>query len=561
MGGNRLTAMNYTTSASNAGSDYLYENDAFFGSATPVANAVKTFITGDRSAGYATVMTFQLQGYVAADTAGACAITGTVPQPGRFYPVVYAKGSAFTTSPSTTGTVYMDEQAYVVDQYFSGQNVFGLTPTTYPVFANLDNEPDIWFYTHQEVQTATEIAYTTFFTNSMSLANALKAQYPHMQILGPAVSGFSQLYWWEPNGAVPGVTNTGYNWFVDLYCNAVTTANTAAGLQVIDAFDFHWYSHVIDPVTGNTIDNTNSYSLTDAQMQAIVQSTRSLWDPYFTENSYITQDTGIGPIKILPRFKDKIAHSGSNMKLAITEYSNGGGNSIAGCIAQADNLGIFGAQGVYLACWYPTYQGLFASMVSGFNAFRNFDGAGGNYGETSVATTVTSVATSTVTSGSANIAVTSISNNTLIGTTVTFSATVGTGSGQLLSGTPYYVIDQTSTYIQVSLTSGGAAITPNGSGTPNVTSNAIPDVAAYVSTSTTHTGRVVMVLINRSFAQQNTTVTGQTLTGTARIWRISASQVSGNNNLYPQSAGTQAASGSSITLNLPSLSITTVDIY
>jgi len=33
------------------------------------------------------------------------------------------------------------------------------------------------------------------------------------------------------------------------------------------------------------------------------------------------------------------------MKIAITEYENGGWNHIAGTIAQADNLGIFGSQG------------------------------------------------------------------------------------------------------------------------------------------------------------------------------------------------------------------------
>jgi hypothetical protein len=35
-----------------------------------------------------------------------------------------------------------------------------------------------------------------------------------------------------------------------------------------------------------------------------------------------------------------------------TEYNNGGGEHIAG-IAQADNLGIFGAQGVFAAALWP----------------------------------------------------------------------------------------------------------------------------------------------------------------------------------------------------------------
>jgi len=35
------------------------------------------------------------------------------------------------------------------------------------------------------------------------------------------------------------------------------------------------------------------------------------------------------------------------MKIAITEYESGGFNHIAGTIAQADNLGIFGVQNLF----------------------------------------------------------------------------------------------------------------------------------------------------------------------------------------------------------------------
>ncbi len=48
-GGNRWTAYNWETNASNAGSDYLYENDDFLTSSTVPAEAVRTFIAGDQS--------------------------------------------------------------------------------------------------------------------------------------------------------------------------------------------------------------------------------------------------------------------------------------------------------------------------------------------------------------------------------------------------------------------------------------------------------------------------------------------------------------------------------
>ena len=48
-GGNRWTAYNWETNASNAGSDYLYENDDYLSSSTVPAEAVRSFIAGDQS--------------------------------------------------------------------------------------------------------------------------------------------------------------------------------------------------------------------------------------------------------------------------------------------------------------------------------------------------------------------------------------------------------------------------------------------------------------------------------------------------------------------------------
>ena len=66
-GGNRWTAYNWETNASNAGSDFEYENDDFLSSSTIPAEAVRTFIAGDQSNGLASLITVQLQGLVSAD--------------------------------------------------------------------------------------------------------------------------------------------------------------------------------------------------------------------------------------------------------------------------------------------------------------------------------------------------------------------------------------------------------------------------------------------------------------------------------------------------------------
>ena len=149
-GGNRWTAYNWETNASNAGSDYLYENDAYLSSSNVPAEAVRGFIAADQGAGLASLVTFQLQGYVSADESGPVATP--FPNLSRFKQVIEKKSTKdatpFTLNPPTSDAyVYMDEFAWALDQKFSGQGIFGASPT-HPTFISLDNEPDLWNSTH-----------------------------------------------------------------------------------------------------------------------------------------------------------------------------------------------------------------------------------------------------------------------------------------------------------------------------------------------------------------------------------------------------------------------------
>jgi hypothetical protein len=69
------------------------------------------------------------------------------------------------------------------------------------------------------------------------------------------------------------------------------------------------------------------------------------------------------------------------------------------------------------------------------------------------------------------------------------------------------------------------------------------------------------VAINRSNATQTTTISGQPLSGTAHLFQMTAATAATQSTVQPVASGTQAVSGSSLTLTLPSLSVTTIDIY
>ena len=387
-GGNRWTAYNWENNYSNAGSDYIYNNDLYLcnagcNAAIP-AEAVRTFIAADQSAGLASLVTFQLQGLVSADGNGPVS-TANPPDMTRFKTVVDKKSTVssvpFTTTPPTTdANVFMDEFAWALDQKLPG--IFGANPT-HPTFLSLDNEPDLWNATHLEVQGSTNISSTNFITKTVTLSQALKDQFANLVIFGPVNYGFNGIYSWQGDPSLSPTPN-GANWFADKYLAGIKTASAAYGKPVVDVYDFHWYSEATDGTTRVT--NMTGSSLTDAQVQAIVQSPRSLWDTTFKENSWITNSVLGGPIYILGRLQAKIDAENPGMKIAITEYENGGFNHIAGTIAQADNLGIFGSLGIFAANFWPP-GGTYSYTLAAFRAFRGFDGANANFGDISLQST------------------------------------------------------------------------------------------------------------------------------------------------------------------------------
>jgi fibronectin type 3 domain-containing protein len=484
-GGNRWTAYNWETNASNAGSDYLYENDDYLSSSTVPGEAVRVFIAGDQANGLASLMTVQLQGLVAGDEDGPVSVANP-PDLSRFKTVVDKKSTVssvpFTITPPTTDAdVFMDEFVWAMNQKFTGLGIYGTSPT-HPTFVQLDNEPELWNTTHLEVQGPNPVTSDNYISKTITLTEALKDQFPNMIIFGPVHYGFQGIYNWQ--GEL-NATPSGANWFPDKYLPAIASASATYGKPIVDVYDFHWYAEEYD-ANGNRSIDLSETTLTDAQVQLIVQSPRNLWDPTYTDsynsNPWIYEELGQTPINLLGRLQAKINAENPGMKISITEYENGGWNHIAGTIAQADNLGIFGAQGLFAANFWPP-NGTYPYALAGFSAYRGFDGATACFGDTSV----------------------------------------------------------------------------------QAASSDVSSVMVYASLDSSTPGRVVFVAINRSTSSKVTEISGQTVSGTAYIYQMTAAsaqtQVSGGASVQPVAAGSMAASGSSFTITLPALSVTTIDIH
>ncbi len=377
LGGNRWTAYNWENNASNSGADWgPYSSDSYLGGGTTPAEAVRGVIAADRTRGNASIFTVQMQGYVAADKNGLVTLNFPTHLAQRFKQVVFKKpiatAGAFTTTPSTTdASVYIDEFVWAMNQKIPGLYTDPVNPT----FILLDNEPELWPDTHAEIQQS-PISVADYLAKTIALTKAIKDVAPGVKTFGPVHYGYNGIVNWQNTTSY---TFTSDYWFTDKYLADMRTASEADGRRLLDVYNFHWYS---ESRTGGTrVTSLVGPNLTEAQIQAIVQSPRSLWDPTYTEDSWVAQHLG-GPVRILARLKEKIAARWPGTGLAITEWANGGGNHIAGALAVADNLGIFGQQGLFMASMWPDGEASNHSFdLAGFKMYRDFDGALASFGD------------------------------------------------------------------------------------------------------------------------------------------------------------------------------------
>ncbi len=190
---------------------------------------------------------------------------------------------------------------------------------------------------------------------------------------------------------------------------------------MIDVLAVHWYPEGRNECRPGEDDCwvgriTNDWQpQTPSVIEARVQGPRSLWDPDFTEKSWVSENVpecrfSACPVKLIPRLKASIDAHYPGTELAITEYYFGRGGDISGGLAQADVLGLFGREGLVAAALWPAAQVYawndpegacdgdvtcatlaYQCVFPAFKAYLDYDGKGGRFGDTSIAAETTDV--------------------------------------------------------------------------------------------------------------------------------------------------------------------------
>lgn len=371
-GGNRFTAYNWETNASNAGADYFHENDDYLAISNEQGWTVRQFLRVVQDAGAASLVTVPTLGYVSADKrTDLYGDRDVIKTPDylnvRFHRSYATKSGRRPSFPPdlTDRAVYQDEFVAWVQRVKS--------PRT-PVFFSLDNEPELWHETHRRLE-GEKTTYARILANNIEYATMIKSVAPNSLVFGPANFG------WDGFRDFRSAPDAAGRVFTDTYLAAMREAGRRAGKRLVDVYDFHWYPEATGDGVRITFTSSPDKSGTGP---ARIQAPRSLWDPTYVEKSWIADSLGGKPIELLPTMAARVAKHYPGTKLAITEYDFGGRNTVSGMIAQADALGVFGRYGLFAAShWGLNHTE--APAFAGFRAFTDFDRNGARFGDRSLA--------------------------------------------------------------------------------------------------------------------------------------------------------------------------------
>src|SRR5580693_1979591 len=363
-GGDATTRYNWLVDSSNAGFDWYFMGGN--GQTTPVPSAsadlmVNTYRPADA------LITIPIIPYVNKLSAWNCSFPVSVYGAQQSTnPYVHPNGDNCGNSIATNGTQLLDTNVYAnhIDNTVPLQQgwvqhlvaTFGTAANGGVPYYQLDNEPGGWSNTHRDVE-PTQPDYDTIISLGQQYAAMIKQTDPSAKVFGPV--DFTLGGWI----GTPAKQNNLYAG--QYYLQQMAAYDAAHNQRILDYFDEHYYGG----------GSTDALELAD---------TRSLWDPTYNSGTWVEQYYFDGPMNLLPRFRSWIQTYYPGTKLSISEYSFAmGTNPLADMLTETDVLGIYGRQSLDFANMWnvpkPTDP-----LAYSFRIYRNYDGAGGQFGDTSV---------------------------------------------------------------------------------------------------------------------------------------------------------------------------------
>jgi PKD repeat protein len=391
-GGNNTSRYNWQLNADNRGADWYFQSIAE-SSATP-GQRVVDFVAGSKAGNAEAMITVPIIEYVAklgANRSKLASFNSAIygPQDDCDWQWFPQACNGMRNGQPIAGNNPLDANVLNHTTLQAGMvthlvNSFGVATAGGNRYYVLDNEHSIWHSTHRDVW-PTGATMEQARDTMVAYSGAIKSVDPDALVVGPEewgwsgyiFSGYDQQYGsqhgWSflPDRAAHGGKDY-LRWLLEEF----KVRSDIDQQKVIDVFTVHYYPQGGEFWPANDVSST--------MQQRRNRSTRSLWDPNYTDETWINDR-----VQLIPRLRSLVnAYYYPGTPIGITEYNWGAENHINGATTQADIYGIFGREGLDIgARWTtpatstPTYKAM--------KMFRNYDGNKSGFGDTSVRATST----------------------------------------------------------------------------------------------------------------------------------------------------------------------------
>ncbi|MEN9352693.1 MAG: hypothetical protein RL318_18 [Fibrobacterota bacterium] len=237
-----------------------------------------------------------------------------------------------------------DSTVGILDGWF-GTGGAGLDASRFQYWS-MDNEPDIWNGTHDDVVTDT-MPFEDYFQRYLAVAKAARAKSPTIKLVGPVLT--NEWQWWTWNNILiqDGASKRTP---MEMFLKRIGQEEKASGMKLLDVFDVHLY-----PGYETTADIPN-----------LLQLHRMFWDTTYAWPS----SNGIHMIDgkwktAVPNFlygrvaKWMVTHLGDERPVALTEFGamKAGGDVNVRNAFYASLIGTFADHGAEILTAWEWYDG------------------------------------------------------------------------------------------------------------------------------------------------------------------------------------------------------------
>jgi hypothetical protein len=130
-----------------------------------------------------------------------------------------------------------DSTVEILNHWF-GANGIGLNKNQF-LYWNMDNEPDVWNGTHDDVM-STLIPASEFMDRFIEVAKKARALFPEIKICGPVTTSEWQWYKWGNEGIT--IDGKYYCW-LEYFIKRLADEQKASGIRLLDVVDLHNYPY------------------------------------------------------------------------------------------------------------------------------------------------------------------------------------------------------------------------------------------------------------------------------------------------------------------------------